>query len=89
MGIEKLAVGLPTISPGTRKYAALLVKGLKKNYPRGWRFVVKEEMLTDEGLVNLYMQEHYLFEMWIKMIMWVEKSGFERAKMTLGGVKTT
>ncbi len=71
-GLLKKATGFRQVSPGTREYAESLVKGLEREYPRGWDFVVKKESLTREKLVSLYLHERYKFRIWMKMMTWVE-----------------
>ncbi len=73
MGIKSMALELATIAPGTHKYAELLVKGLKSNYPRGYAFLLKQEEQTDETLITLYQKENYKFMMWVEMILWYEE----------------
>lgn len=69
---KKLATALARIVPGTREYGVLLVKALKKEYPRGYMFVIKMNDLTNRKLVTVYLNQNYLFMIWLKMMMWCE-----------------
>lgn len=70
---QKLSAALRKVLPGTREYAVLLLSGVKKRYPRGYGFIVDKEGLTEESLVNIYVDQNYLFMIWLKMMMWYEE----------------
>lgn len=69
---EKLRAQLRHIAPGTREYATLLLKGLRRTTPRGYEIIVKNEGLTEEKLISTYLKENWLFMIWIKAMMWCE-----------------
>lgn len=70
---QKLCATLREILPGTREYAKLLLSGLAKCYPRGFAFVVEKEGLTEERIIDVQINQNYLFMIWLKMIMWCDE----------------
>jgi len=71
--MQKLCTTLCQVFPGTREYAKLLLSGLKKRYRRGYAFVVDKEGLTEERLIDVYINQNHLFVIWLKMMMWCDE----------------
>lgn len=79
---QKLSAELREFIPGTRKYAKLLLSGLRNRYPRGYAFIVGKEELTEEELVDVYINQNHLFIIWLKMMMWCDEYLTEPSECT-------